>query len=60
MNIYKFHWRDGQISQGPGSDVADAFRKLGYGGGAIAALDRYEVVEVTGPDEGRDVGEDEK
>jgi len=42
--LYRFHWRSGEPSEGRGRDVADAFGRLGYGGGAIAALDYYEIV----------------
>ena len=44
--LYRFHWRSSasKPSEGRGRDVADAFSRLGYGGGAIKALDYYEVV----------------
>lgn len=47
--LYRFHWRsDSKPSEGRGHDAADAFTRLGYGAGAVAALDYYEVVdEVT-------------
>ena len=44
MTTFRFHWRDGKISEGAGYDVAHAFSRLGYGGGAIRALDYYETV----------------
>ena len=45
MNLYRFHWRDGVIDEGRGSDPADALTKLGFGAGAIAALDYWELVQ---------------
>ena len=47
MNLYRFHWRDGVIDEGRGSDPADALTKLGFGAGAIAALDYWELVQPT-------------
>ena len=44
MNKYRFHWLDGKISEGKGRDVAAAFTKLGYGAGALAAIDYHEVI----------------
>lgn len=44
--LFRFHWRpSGRIDEGYGRDVADAFSRLGYGGGAIRALDYYETVQ---------------
>ena len=51
--LFRFHWlskkADGtpHINEGYGRDVADAFSRLGFGGGAIRALDYYELVEAT-------------
>jgi len=42
--LFRFHWRDGKKHEGYGRDVADAFSRLGFGGGAIRALDYYERV----------------
>lgn len=39
---YSFHWRDGKVSTGEGATPEDAFSALGYGAGAVAALDYYE------------------
>ncbi len=44
MNLYKFHWRSGGVSEGRGETPADAMNKLGYGQGAVAALDYWELV----------------
>ena len=50
MNNYRFYFRSGHLDEGKGHDVADAFRRLGYGGGAIRALDFYEEIDE-GPSE---------
>ena len=42
MNWYVFHWRDGERSEGEGETPEDAFTKLGYGAGAVKALDYWE------------------
>lgn len=48
--LFRFVWRtkkaDGtpDVNEGYGRDVADAFTRLGYGGGAAAALDYHEEV----------------
>lgn len=52
MKKFRFHWLSGKISEGEGVDVEDAFRRLGYGGGAIHAVDYYEEVKQTPPIEG--------
>lgn len=44
MPFFRFYWLDGYQSFGEGRDVAEAFSLLGYGGGAIGALDYYETV----------------
>jgi len=43
MQKFEFHWIDGSKELGIGTDVADAFTRLGYGHGAIGALDYYEA-----------------
>jgi hypothetical protein len=45
MNRYRFHWRDGTTNEGEGRDAADALNRLGFGRGAVAALDYYERVD---------------
>ncbi len=45
MKQYRFHWSYGETEEGWGKDVADAFTRLGYGAGAIRALDYYEVIK---------------
>jgi len=42
---FRFHWKGGKPEVGEGNSVADAFRNLGYGGGALAALDHYEEIK---------------
>ena len=44
MKKFRFHWLDGRIEEGDGNDVTDAFRSLGYGGGAMRALDWWEEI----------------
>jgi hypothetical protein len=39
MKTYTFYWLTGDRETSQGLDIADAFRRAGYGGGAIAALD---------------------
>jgi len=39
--IFYIYWRDGRKQQVVGHDIADAFSKAGYGGGAINAIDFY-------------------
>ena len=46
LKRYRFHWRDGSKNEGYGRSVADAFTRLGYGAGAVAALDFYEEIAV--------------
>lgn len=45
MKLFRFYWLDGKVEDGRGLDVADAFNRLGYSAGAIAALDYYAEVE---------------
>lgn len=45
MRRFRFHWKTGgKASEGLGLDMADAFTKLGYGAGAMPAVDWYEEV----------------
>ena len=44
MKLYRFHWLGGLVEEGTGVDVADAFSRLGYSAGALAALDYYETL----------------
>ncbi len=41
---YRFYWRTGKPDDGKGNDPADALTKLGFGAGAIAALDYWELL----------------
>ncbi len=47
MNTYRFHWRSGPPSEGQGYGPADAMTNLGYGQGAVAALDYWEQIEMS-------------
>ena len=42
--LYRFHWRSGPPSEVMATGPQEAFTKLGYGAGAVAALDYWEVV----------------
>jgi len=46
--LFRFHWRGSSMepSEGYGRDATDAFSRLGYGGGAAAALDYWEQVKA--------------
>lgn len=43
--LFRFHWRGGGTNEGMGQTPEDAFSRLGFGGGAVAALDYYEEVK---------------
>jgi|BioPla2DNA2_1021312.scaffolds.fasta_scaffold391328_1 hypothetical protein len=45
MKKFRFFWLNGDIDEAYGYDVAHAFSNLGYGGGAVRALDYYEEVK---------------
>ena len=45
MNKYRFHWLSGDISEASGKTPAEAFTHLGYGNGALRALDYWEEVD---------------
>ncbi len=44
MKTFKFFWLNGDTDVGHGETVAEAFSRLGYGAGAMGALDYYEEV----------------
>lgn len=44
MRKYRFVWLDKKEHTGYGRDVADAFTRLGFGAGAMPALDYYEDI----------------
>jgi hypothetical protein len=50
MNLkkFRFHWLTGEVEEAEGYDAADAFRRAGYGGGALRALDFWEEVKEKG------------
>ena len=43
MPTYIFHWLDGSTNEGNGETPDDAFTHLGFGAGAVRALDYYEM-----------------
>jgi hypothetical protein len=43
--LYRFWWKTGKWEESHGKNVAEAFSRLGYGAGAIAALDYYETLD---------------
>jgi hypothetical protein len=45
MTQFILHWLGGKIETVEGFDIADACRRAGIGGGALAALDYYQEVE---------------
>lgn len=47
MYKFTFHWKDGTSDSAEGDTVEQAFTSLGYGNGAIPALDYYEQVRRT-------------
>jgi hypothetical protein len=45
QRVFRFHWLNSdKFDDGIGDCVEDAFMKLGFGGGAIRAVDYYEVI----------------
>jgi len=42
LTTYTFYFLDGTMETGSGTDVGDAFSKLGFSHGAIATVDIYE------------------
>jgi len=44
MAKFRLHWLSGDPEIVEGSDISDAFRRAGYGGGAPNALDYFEPV----------------
>lgn len=45
MKRFRFHRLDGTVVEGDGRTVAAALARLGHGGGALRALDRWETVQ---------------
>ena len=45
MKRFRFYWLDGSVNEGDGLNVEDAFTRLGFGQGAVRALDYYEEIE---------------
>ena len=44
--LFRFHFLDGSKNEGYGRDAEDAFGRMGFGAGAVRALDYYEAVEA--------------
>lgn len=42
MKTFVFYWLDGTVEESSAGNVVDAFTKLGYSAGAMAALDYWE------------------
>ena len=47
---FRLHWLGGKTEVISGTDITDAFRRAGYGGGSIRALDYYDEIEPVTPD----------
>lgn len=45
--IFKIHWKDKKESIIRGFDIEDAFRKAGFGGGILKAVDYWEKIDTT-------------
>lgn len=48
MSKFILFWLDGKKEVIKGKDIADAFSRAGYGGGALRALDFYDSAENEG------------
>lgn len=46
VSRFRFHWLGGKTEVGSGRNVAEAFSSLGYGSGALPALDYFEEVHA--------------
>jgi hypothetical protein len=46
MKQFRLYWLTGQVEVIEGNDIADAFRRAGYGGGATRALDYWEEIKA--------------
>lgn len=44
---FTLYWLSGRTEVVEGTDIADAVRKAGYGGGALRALDYYQKGDTT-------------
>lgn len=47
MTKFTFYWKTGHREVYSGTNVADAFRRAGYGGGALGAVDFYKDGECS-------------
>jgi len=48
MKVFEFTWAHGKVETGEGLSPADALNRLGYGGGAVRALDSWREVSDDG------------
>lgn len=46
LKKFKLHWLDNKVDAIEGTDITDAFRRSGYGQGALRALDYWEEVDA--------------
>ncbi|MBI3074730.1 MAG: hypothetical protein HYY92_00755 [Parcubacteria group bacterium] len=49
MKKFRLHWLHGEEEIVEGVDIADAFRRAGYGGGAIRAVDYFREIKEEKP-----------
>jgi len=49
METFRVYWLSGGTELIKGNDITDAFRRAGYGTGAIHAVDWYEKVTSNKP-----------
>lgn len=42
MTTFRFHWKDGSVSVSDGASPTSALSALGFGAGAVCALDYWE------------------
>ena len=49
--VYEIHWKGGDVEEIEGVSVSDAFRRAGYGAGALSAvyytrdITKYKIME---------------
>ena len=46
MRCYRFVWKDGSTNVGEGETPEEAFTALGFGAGAVPALDYHEELKT--------------
>ncbi len=45
MKTFRFHWLDGKVEEAKGQNPSEALSSLGYGHGALKALDYWEEIK---------------